>query len=77
MLSHVQAVCGRRASAVDASGTAAATVPEWLLWFVRDPAKDAVQVRAAHGAFGLRHPGALLVDVYLAGGLPAALHFTQ
>jgi hypothetical protein len=39
------------------------------------PAEDAVEVRAAHRTLGLRHPGALLVDVYFAGGLPLRLAF--
>jgi hypothetical protein len=52
------------------------TVPELVaLVLLLDPAEDAVEVRAAHRALGLSHPGALLVDVYLAGGLPLRLTF--
>src|SRR5215218_8442431 len=58
------------------SGTAATTVPEWLLWVAAlGPAEDAVEVRATHRARGLGHPGALLVDAHLAGGLPLRLTF--
>jgi hypothetical protein len=52
------------------------TVPELVaLVLLLDPAEDAVEVRAAHRALGLSHPGALLVDVYLAGRLPLRLTF--
>src|SRR5687767_6761233 len=52
------------------------TVPEWVLWVAAlGPAEDPVEVRATHWALGLGHPGALLVDVYLAGGLPLRLTF--
>jgi len=46
---------------------------------VLDPAEDAVEVRAAHRALGLGHPGALVVDVHLARGLALrlALHAVE
>src|SRR5215218_66344 len=42
-------------------------------------AEDPVEVRAAHGAHGLGHPGALVVDAHLALGLALllALHAVE
>jgi len=42
-------------------------------WMYLGPAEDAVEVRPAHRALGLRHPGALVVDVHLARGLALRL----
>jgi hypothetical protein len=47
-----------------------------LLWVAAlYPPEDPVEVSATHRALGLCHPSALLVDVYLAGGLPLRLTF--
>jgi len=44
-----------------------------MLCVVLDPAEDAVQVGAANGALGLRHPGAFVVYVHVARGLALRL----